>query len=57
MALFKTEPSEVDWLQEYDMTHWYQIVLRTGASLMTNEINKYIGENSVVLVAIVSRLF
>ena len=21
MALFKTEPSELDWLQVYDMTH------------------------------------
>ena len=33
MALFKTEPSELDWLQVYDMTHWWKIVLRTGAIL------------------------
>ena len=34
MALFhKTEPSELDWLQVYDLTHWWKIVLRTGASL------------------------
>ena len=32
MAL-KTEPSELDWLQVYDMTHWWKIVLRAGASL------------------------
>ena len=34
MALFKTEPSELDWLQAYDMKHWWKIVLRTGASLI-----------------------
>ena len=34
MALFlKTEPSELDWLQVYDMAHWWKIVLRTGPSL------------------------
>ena len=33
MAL-KTEPSELDWLQVYDMTHRQKIVLRTGASLL-----------------------
>ena len=33
MAL-KTEPSELDWLQVYDMTHWWKIILRTGASLL-----------------------
>ena len=30
---YKTEPSQFDWLQVYDMTHWWKIVLRTGASL------------------------
>ena len=30
---FKTEPSEQDWLQVYDITQWWKIVLRTGASL------------------------
>ena len=24
MALFKTEPSELDWLQVYIMTHWWK---------------------------------
>ena len=22
---FKTEPSELDWLQVYDMTHWWKM--------------------------------
>ena len=33
----KTELSELDWLQVYDMTHWWKIVLRTGASLNRNQ--------------------
>ena len=37
MAL-KTEPSELDSLQVYDMTPWWKIVLRTGASLCSNPI-------------------
>ena len=28
-----TEPSELDWLQVYDMLHWWKIALRTGASI------------------------
>ena len=39
MAL-KTEPSELDWLQVYDMTRWWKIVLRTGASLTGNKTAK-----------------
>ena len=34
----KTEPSELDWLQVYDRTHWWKIVLRTGASLNNNRL-------------------
>ena len=34
LVLDMTEPSELDWLQVYDMTHWWKIVLRTGASLV-----------------------
>ena len=30
--VYKTEPSELDWLQVYDMTR--KIILRTGASLL-----------------------
>ena len=33
-SVLKTEPSELDWLQVYDMIHWWKIVLRTGASLI-----------------------
>ena len=31
MALLKTEPSELDRLLVYDMTHWWKIILRAGA--------------------------
>ena len=41
MALFKTEPSELDWLQVYDMTHWWKKFLRTGASLQGHEYSIY----------------
>ena len=35
MALFnETGPSELDWLQVYDLTDWWKIVLGTGASLL-----------------------
>ena len=33
--VLKIEP---DWLQVYHMTHWWKIVLRTGASLNSDEI-------------------
>ena len=37
---FKTEPSELDWLQVYDNDTLMKIVLRTGASLgITYPIN------------------
>ena len=32
-VLLKLEPSEIDWLHVYDMTHLLNIVLRNGASL------------------------
>ena len=32
-SVLKTEPSELDWLQVYDIASWWKIVLRTGANL------------------------
>ena len=31
------QPSELDCLQVYDMTHWWKNVLRTGASLLSSQ--------------------
>ena len=39
-SVLKTEPSELDWLQVYGMTHWWKIVLRTWASL--GQANRYL---------------
>ena len=36
MALFKTEPSELDWLQVYDMTHWWKFVLKQSHQSKTS---------------------
>ena len=32
-SVLKQSHQELDWLQVYDMTHWWKIVLRTEASL------------------------
>ena len=36
------QPSELDWLQVYDMTHWWKTVLMTGTSLMHTHFNEMI---------------
>ena len=33
--------SELDWLQVYDMTHWWKIALRAGASLQKLQPPKF----------------
>ena len=56
MALFKdhkTEPSELDWLQVYDMTHWWKNCFKDWSqsnpsllyvSVWENPGLKYMGE-------------